>query len=105
MPRVCDAEAFAPELGFVAKGAAIADVELVVLCVRGVEPAIGGKLAKRFLFEIILPVGVAVRLERDVTRLTRAIRTRAVVKDVPAPASRASGAYLLSKLWYVFSSQ
>jgi len=65
--------------------------------VRGVKPAIGGKLAKRFLFEIILPVGVAIRRERDVARLTRAVRTRTVVKRVPAPASRASGAYLLFK--------
>ena len=64
---------------------------------RGVEPAIGGKLAKRFLFEILLPVGVAVRGGGDVARLPGAVWARAVVKGVPAPTSRASSAYLLFK--------
>jgi len=96
-PRVGDAKAFAPEFSFFAKGAAIADVQFVVLGVRGVEPTLGGKLAKQILFQIVLPVCVSVRRGGDITLLACSVRARAVVERVPTPASGASGAYLLFK--------
>ena len=98
-PRVSDAKAFAPEVGFFAESAAVADVQIVVLSVRGVEPAIRGKLSKRLLLKVILPVGVVVRVRVARVALLAAggSRARAVVERVPTPASCTSRAYLLLK--------
>jgi len=98
-PRVGDAKAFAPEFSFFAESAAVADVQIIVLSVCGVEPAFRGKLPKRPLLKVILPVGVVIRVRVTGIALLAAAGSwaRAVVERVPTPATRTSRAYLLFK--------
>ena len=86
-PRVGEAESIAPEFGFFAKGAAVADVHFVVIRFRGLLPAIRWQLSLGKYFRITAHVSaqerrrVGVVVQEGCTRRTRA-RIRVVVVAV-----------------------